>query len=225
MKVLIAEEQDGLAQMMKKLLEKNCFSVERVAKGEEVLAVLMNSWYEVIILDAVLPNMSGLEVLKCLREYKNTTPVLLLKSRADVEDRVEGLEHGADDYLALPFSKREFLARVKALARRNITYAATTLILGDLRLDCNSHQMFGKSESIRLSSKEYQLAELFLQHPHFIFSSEHLLQKIWGQETNRNVDVVWTHIGFLRKKLKKLRVNVSVRTVRGVGYYMVEDCV
>lgn len=225
MKVLIAEEQDEFAQMMKKILEKNCFSVDLVQKGEEALGALMNSRYDVIILDAILPEMNGLDVLKYLRECKNTTPVLLLKSRAGVEDKVEGLEAGADDYLPRPFSKREFLARVKALARRNTTYAATTLALGNLSLDCNSHEISGDSERIRLSSKEYQLAELFLQHPHFIFSTEHLLQKIWGQETVRSVDVVWTHIGFLRKKLKKLQVNVEIRTVRGVGYYMEEDCV
>lgn len=225
MKVLIVEKQDEFSKMMTKLLEKNCFFVEVVEKGEEALGILMNSRYDVIILDALLPEMSGLDVLKCLRECKNTTPVLLLKSQAGIEDKVEGLEAGADDYLPRPCSKREFLARVKALARRNTTYAATTLTFGNLQLDCNSHELFGESGSIRLSSKEYQLAELFLQHPHFIFSAEHLLQKIWGQETSRSVDVVWTHIGFLRKKLKNLQVNVEIRTVRGAGYYMEEDCV
>ncbi len=222
MKVLIAEEQDEFAEILKGLLEKNRFLVDTVHRGEDVFGAVLNSEYDVIVLNALLPEIDGIEILEQLRRLKITTPVLLFKSGADIEDRVSGLEAGADDYLSEPFSKREFLARVKALARRSTNYVGAELTLGNLKLDCNSYEISSEADTLRLNNKEYQLTELFMQHPHFIFSTEHLLQNVWGQETDNSADVVWTYIGFLRKKLKALRANVEIRTVRGAGYSMEE---
>ena len=222
MKVLIAEEQDQFAEILKGLLEKNRFLVDTVHRGEDVFGAVLNSEYDVIVLNALLPEIDGIEILEQLRRLKITTPVLLFKSGADIEDRVSGLEAGADDYLSEPFSKREFLARVKALARRSTNYVGAELTLGNLKLDCNSYEISSEADTLRLNNKEYQLTELFMQHPHFIFSTEHLLQNVWGQETDNSADVVWTYIGFLRKKLKALRANVEIRTVRGAGYSMEE---
>ena len=205
MKVLIAEEQDEFAEILKGLLEKNRFLVDTVHRGEDVFGAVLNSEYDVIVLNALLPEIDGIEILEQLRRLKITTPVLLFKSGADIEDRVSGLEAGADDYLSEPFSKREFLARVKALARRSTNYVGAELTLGNLKLDCNSYEISSEADTLRLNNKEYQLTELFMQHPHFIFSTEHLLQNVWGQETDNSADVVWTYIGFLRKKLKALR--------------------
>lgn len=222
MKVLIAEEQDEFAEILKGLLEKNRFLVDAVHRGEDVFGAVLNSEYDVIVLNALLPEIDGIEILEQLRRLKITTSVLLFKSGADIEDRVSGLEAGADDYLSEPFSKREFLARVKALARRSTNYVGAELTLGNLKLDCNSYEISSEADTLRLNNKEYQLTELFMQHPHFIFSTEHLLQNVWGQETDNSADVVWTYIGFLRKKLKALRANVEIRTVRGAGYSMEE---
>ena len=222
MKVLIAEEQDEFAEILKGLLEKNRFLVDTVHRGEDVFGAVLNSEYDVIVLNALLPEIDGIEILEQLRRLKITTPVLLFKSGADIEDRVSGLEAGADDYLSEPFSKREFLARVKALARRSTNYVGAELTLGNLKLDCNSYEISSEADTLRLNNKEYQLTELFMQHPHFIFSTEHLLQNVWGQETDNSADGVWTYIGFLRKKLKALRANVEIRTVRGAGYSMEE---
>lgn len=222
MKVLIAEEQDEFAEILKGLLEKNRFLVDTVHRGEDVFGAVLNSEYDVIVLNALLPEIDGIEILEQLRRLKITTPVLLFKSGADIEDRVSGLEAGADDYLSEPFSKREFLARVKALARRSTNYVGAELTLGNLKLDCNSYEISSEADTLRLNNKEYQLTELFMQHPHSIFSTEHLLQNVWGQETDNSADVVWTYIGFLRKKLKALRANVEIRTVRGAGYSMEE---
>ena len=223
MRILIAEAQDERARGLKKLLEKHHFLVDVVAKSEDVFGALLNSEYDVIVLNAALEECGGLEVLKQLRSGKTTTPVLLFKAGAGIEDRVEGLEAGADDYLPEPFSKREFLARVKALARRNPNYVGRELTFGDLRLDCNCYEISSGEKRIRLNHKEYQLTELFMQHPHFIFSTEHLLHNIWGQETENRGDVVWTYIGYLRKKLRMLRVNVEIKTVRGAGYSLEES--
>lgn len=222
MKVLIAEEQDERAQVLRKLLEKNHFFVDVVQQGEDVLGAVLNSNYDVIVLDEVLNEMSGIELLERLRRFKVTTPVLLFKAGACIDDRVLGLEAGADDYLSEPFSQREFLARVKALARRSTNYVGTELKFGNLRLDCNCYEISSEEDTLRLNNKEYQLTELFMQHPHFVFSAEHLLHNIWGQETDSRVDVVWTYIGFLRKKLRILGANVEIKTVRGAGYSLEE---
>lgn len=224
MKILIAEEQNEQAKGLKKLLEKNHFLVDVVPKGEDVFGAILNSEYDVIVLDAALAGMSGLEVLGQLRRLKIMTPVLLFKRGAGIDDRVSGLEAGADDYLPEPFSKREFLARVRALARRNPNYEGRELTFGNLRLDCNCYEISNGEERMRLNNKEYQLTELFMRHPHFIFSTEHLLHNIWGQETENRGDVVWTYIGYLRKKLRTLRADVEIRTVRGAGYSLEEWC-
>lgn len=147
---------------------------------------------------------------------------MMLTARAEIEDRVAGLEAGADDYLPKPFASREFVARVKALARRNGGYADSYLAFGDVALDCNRYELSCRGQSVRLNNKEFQLAELFLQHPHFVFSASHLMDKIWGQDCETGIDVVWTYIGFVRKKLRQIESGVEIRTVRGAGYSLEE---
>ena len=157
MKVLIAEDEDERARSLRKLLEKNHFLVDVVQQGEDVLGAVFNSNYDVIVLDEVLNGTRGIELLERLRTWKVTTPVLLFKAGACIDDRVSGLEAGADDYLSEPFSQREFLARVKALARRSTNYVGTELKFGNLRLDCNCYEISSEEETLRLNNKEYQL--------------------------------------------------------------------
>lgn len=223
MRVLIAEDEAGIAKALKVLLERSCFSVDMVFDGISAWDALRCTAYDVIVLDIMMPGMDGLSVLKKLREAGITTPVLLLTAKAEVEDRVSGLDAGADDYLPKPFASGELVARVKALSRRSRHYADPVRTLGNMALDCNSYEIAVGEKRIRLSNKEYQLMELFMRHPHSIFSTQHLMDVIWGEDSESGVDVVWTHIGFLRKKLRQSGASVEIRTARGAGYSLEES--
>ena len=199
-------------------MEKSKFSVDIVHTGTDAWSYIQAGPYEVIVLDIMMPGMSGLEVLAKLREKGIKTPVLMLTAKAEIEDRVAGLEAGADDYLPKPFATSELIARVKALGRRSEVYSDAVKKAGNLVLDSNKYEMRVGDKSVSLTNKEYQLMELFILHPGFVFSTEHLMEKIWGLDSESYIDVVWTHIGFVRKKLKSLDANVEIKTIRGAGY-------
>ena len=152
-----------------------------------------------------------------------TTPVLFLTAKGQLEDRVTGLNAGADDYLPKPFATSELIARVKALTRRSNAYAPVVLSIGKTRLNCNSYELSCGGKPIKLNNKEYQLIELFMRHPNQIFSTEHLMGKIWGLDSESEIAVVWTYIGFLRRKLKQLNADVEIKTVRGAGFTLEES--
>lgn len=218
MRVLIAEDERSTARALKVLLEKAKFSVDIVHNGKDAWDYIEAGSYDVIVLDIMMPGMSGLEVLSKIRCAHMSVPVLLLTAKAETEDRVAGLDAGADDYLPKPFASSELIARVKALSRRNATYVDTVKKIGNLSLDSNRFEIQAGSNAVRLSNKEYQLMELFVTHPGYVFSTEHLMERVWGYDTNSEIDVVWTHIGYIRKKLRSLNVNVEIRTIRGAGY-------
>ena len=222
MRVLIAEDEVATAKALKLLLERNKFSVDIVHDGNDAWAYISTSPYEVIVLDIMMPGMNGLEVLSRIRRNGITTPVLMLTAKSQVEDRVAGLDAGADDYLPKPFATAELIARVKALSRRNETYSDKFRKAGNVTLDCNRYELSVGDQSIRLNNKEFQLMELFFLHPGYVFSTEHLMERIWGLDSDSNIDVVWTYIGFARKKLRELNANVEIRTVRGAGYKLEE---
>lgn len=223
MRILIAEDEVQLAKGLKYLLEKNKFSVDIVHDGLEALEYFHNLEYDAIVLDIMMPGLNGIKVLETIRAEKSGVPVMMLTAKAEIEDRVTGLEAGADDYLPKPFSTREFIARVRALVRRNDGYTDNILSFGNIRLDCNRFELSVGMESVRLNNKEYQVLELFLRHPHYVFSSGHIMDKIWRQDSEAGMDVVWTYIGYVRKKLKLLGADVEIRTVRGAGYSMEEN--
>ena len=218
MKILIAEDEISTAKALKLILEKSKFSVDIVHNGNDAWSYIQAGPYEVIVLDIMMPGMNGLEVLAKIRENKIKTPVLMLTAKAELEDRVAGLDAGADDYLAKPFASSELIARVKALGRRSEVYSDSVKSLGNVSLDANRYEMRVGDRSVSLTNKEYQLLELFILHPGFVFSTEHLMEKIWGLDSESYIDVVWTHIGFVRKKLKSLDANVEIKTIRGAGY-------
>ena len=222
MRVLIAEDEFELAKGLKFLLEKNKFSVDVVHDGAAALECFGTGSYDVIVLDIMMPKVDGLKVLKTIRRTGSGVPILMLTAKGEVEDRVQGLEAGADDYLPKPFATREFIARVKALSRRNTAYAEAVLEFGDVRLDCNRYELACKTASVRLNNKEFQLMELFMRHPHFVFSTSHLMDKIWGQDSEADLNVVWTYVGFIRKRLKQVGGGVEIRTARGAGYSLEE---
>lgn len=218
MRILIAEDEVEIARALKVLLEKNKCAVDIVHNGREAWDYICQGSYEVIVLDIMMPEMDGLEVLRRARENHIATPVMLLTAKSEIEDRVAGLNAGADDYLPKPFAASEFIARVKALGRRSTSYTESLICLGNMTLDCNRFQLSAEDVSIRLNNKEFQLMELFMKHPKFVFSTEHIMEKIWEQDGTAGMDVVWTYIGFLRKKLKQLGASVEIKTIRGAGY-------
>lgn len=222
MRILIAEDEQTLAKALKFLLEKNKYTVDLVFNGADALAYGMETAYDAVILDIMMPQMNGLEVLRQLRRERSAVPVMMLTAKGEIEDRVLGLESGADDYLPKPFATQEFLARVKALTRRSAGYSGQVLTLGQTTLDCNCYELSSGAHTVRLNNKEYQLLELFFQHPRFVFSTKYLMEKIWGLDSQADVSVVWTYIGFIRKKLKEIGADVAIQTVRGAGYCLEE---
>ena len=223
MRVLIAEDEVATAKAIKLLLEKAKFSVDIVHNGDDAWDYVSAGSYEVVVLDIMMPGKSGIEVLSLMRKNHIATPVLMLTAKAEIEDKVAGLEAGADDYLPKPFSTRELIARIKALGRRSENYSDSLQRAGNLILDGNRYEMRVGDVGVSLTNKEYQLMELFILHPGYVFSSEHLMDKIWGYETESDIDVVWTHIGYIRKKLRSLHANVEIKTIRGAGYALEEN--
>lgn len=222
MRILIAEDEHATAKALKLLLEKAKNSVDVANNGIEAWEFLSVSTYDVVVLDIMMPGMSGIEVLEKIRKSNMSVPVMLLTAKSEIEDRVAGLEAGADDYLPKPFATSEFIARVKALGRRSDNYTELTKKLGNITLDSNRYMVSTETSSAELTNKEFQLLELFVSHPGFVFSTEHLMDKIWGMDSNSNIDVVWTHIGFVRKKLRSIDASVEIKTIRGAGYSMEE---
>lgn len=222
MRILIAEDEISIAKALKVMLEKNKYAVDIVGNGNEALAYIEQFSYDALVLDIMMPEMDGLTVLKQARKKGITTPALFLTAKGEVEDRVAGLDAGADDYLPKPFATAEFLARVRALTRRSDTYLASAISVGNTTLNCSQYLLSAGKQDVRLNNKEYQLMLLFMQHPRQVFSSEHLMEKVWGLDTEAGIDVIWTYIGFLRKKLKQIQANIEIRTIRGAGYALEE---
>lgn len=222
MRVLIAEDEEELAKGLKFLLEKNKFTVDIVCDGEEALDYFDCADYDVVVLDIMMPKVNGLEVLKQIRKTGSGVPILMLTAKAEIEDRVAGLEAGADDYLPKPFASKEFIARVKALSRRNAGYTDLCISFGKVQLDCNRYELRCETRMVRLNNKEFQLMELFMRNPHLVFSTAHLMDKIWGQDSEADMNVVWTYVGFIRRKLKQIEADIEIRTVRGAGYSLEE---
>ena len=218
MRILVAEDESSIARALKALLEKNKYTVDVVDNGTDALAYITSSPYDALVLDIMMPGMDGIQVLRAARTQGVATPALFLTAKSQVEDRVAGLDAGADDYLPKPFAFAEFLARVRALTRRSSTYVPSVLTVGNVSLDCSQYDLSTPEGCIRLSNKEYQLMELFMRHPRQVFSSDHLMERIWQADSDAEIDVIWTYIGFLRKKLKQLNANVEIKTIRGAGY-------
>ena len=222
MRVLIAEDEISTAKALKLLLEKANYSVDIVHNGIDAWDYIKAASYDVVVLDIMMPGMSGLDVLSNIRGEHMRVPVLLLTAKAEIEDRIAGLDAGADDYLPKPFATGELIARIKALGRRSENYTESTLKSGNVTLDGNRYEMSAGDESVKLTNKEYRLMELFMRHPGHVYSTEHLMDEVWGCETDSDIDVVWTHIGFVRKKLRAIKADVEIKTMRGAGYALEE---
>lgn len=222
MRVLIAEDEVSIAKALKIMLEKEKYTVDIVHDGQEAFEYITGAIYDVLVLDIMMPRMDGITLLRKIRKLGIATPTLFLTAKAEVEDRVTGLDAGADDYLPKPFATSEFLARVRALTRRSDVYTPALIKYGNVTLDCSRFVIVTDRGETRLNNKEFQLMELFIRHPGQIFSTEHLMDRIWGTDSAAETDVVWTYIGFLRRKLRELSANIEITTIRGAGYTLEE---
>ena len=218
MRILIADDEQGIAKALKVILEKNKFAVDAVFSGTDALDYIMSTPYDAIVLDIMMPGLDGLTVLKRARETGIKTPVMLLTAKSEISDRVAGLECGADDYLPKPFATAEFVARVRALTRRSESYTNSVITVGATQLDSGRYELRCGDKSAALSNKEYQLMELFMRSPRRVFSTEHIMELIWGFDAEAETDVIWTYISFLRKKLRQIDSDAEIKTIRGAGY-------
>lgn len=218
MKLLLAEDEIAMAEAVVDILTYHHYTVDAVHNGEDALHYARNQRYDGIILDIMMPKMDGLQVLTQLRREGNTVPVLLLTAKAEVEDRIQGLDAGADDYLPKPFVMGELLSRVRAMLRRRDTYIPDVLHLANLKLDQSRFALETPNGSCSLSRLEYQLMELFMSNPGITFSADSLLERVWGCDSDAEVGSVWVYISYLRKKLTALDADVEIRSKRGLGY-------
>ena len=218
MKLLLAEDEIAMSEAVVDILNYHKYSVDAVYDGEDALYYARSQSYDGIILDVMMPKLDGLSVLRQLRRDNNTTPVLLLTARAEVEDRIDGLDAGADDYLPKPFAMGELLARVRAMLRRRENYTPDVLRAGNVELDASRFLLSVGAGTLSLSRLEYQLMELFMRNPGITFPAEALLERVWGGNSDAEVGSVWVYISYLRKKLSALGANVEIRSKRGLGY-------
>ena len=221
MRILLAEDERSLARALVRILEKNNYAAEAVYNGEDALAYLENGNYDAAILDIMMPKMDGLTVLKKLRQQGNSIPVLMLTAKAEVDDKVLGLDSGANDYLTKPFDTRELLARLRAMTRRH-SAADSTLRIGNIALDRAAFTLYSPSGSFRLTSKEYQMMEMLMNDPRCLISTERFMEKIWGLDSDAEINVVWVYISYLRKKLSALNADIQIRSARNAGYSLEE---
>lgn len=213
----MAEDEKSLSKVLVKIFEKNNYSVDAVYDGEEALDFLEAGNYDAAVLDIMMPKMDGITVLKKVRAAGNQTPILMLTAKAEVDDKVLGLDSGANDYLAKPFDTKELLARVRCITRTRVE-TDTKLRFANLVLDRASYELSTAQGSFRLANKEYQLMELFMTNPHHIISVEHLMEKIWGFDSEAENNVVWVYISYLRKKLTALQAKAQIKATRNAGY-------
>ena len=218
MRILLAEDDRDLNNAVKTLLTRSGYQVDAVLDGEEALDYVRAEAYDGVILDWMMPRKDGVEALRQMRAEGIKTPCLLLTARDAVEDRVTGLDAGADDYLPKPFNGRELLARVRAMLRRREAFIPDVIQFEDLALDKGTGELRCGDRSVRLSGKTFQMMILFMENPHILFSVQQLMDKVWGWDAEAEVNVVWVNISQLRKKLKQMGSRVDIKATRGVGY-------
>lgn len=224
MKLLLAEDERELSKALCRVLSKNGYLVDAVYNGQEALDYLQSPTYDALILDIMMPVKDGLEVLKTLRSQNNKIPILLLTAKSSLDDKVQGLNLGADDYLTKPFATEELIARIRAVTRRKAVNQVTNkLTYKDLILDRTSFELIGKSSKVTLRNHEFQIIETLITNEDMYFSLDRLFEKIWGYDSDTEEAVVWVDISNIRKKLKKCGSNVTIKGKRNLGYRL-EEC-
>lgn len=223
MKLLLAEDEESLSRALVAILKHNHYNVDAVYDGEEALDYLTASHYDGIILDIMMPKKDGLEVLKFLRQRKDPTPVLLLTAKSEIDDKVLGLDAGANDYLTKPFDTKELLARIRAMTRSQTQHNTSVLSVGNITLDQTTCELSSPSGSFRLTNKEFQMLELLMCNPKQLISTERFMERIWGYDSDTDLSVVWVYISYLRKKLAALNSDIQIKATRNMGYSLEEQ--
>ena len=223
MRILVAEDEIDLAEALKMMLEMQKYSVEMVHDGEDALFYAESTPYDLILLDIMMPKKSGIEVVRELRSNGIHTPVLMLTAKSQLEDKVTGLEEGADDYLTKPFEGAELLARVKSLLRRPNVFVASVKTLGNVELNRDTFTMMTSKGQVLLNNKEFQLMEYFMMNSNQVLSTDLIMEKVWGLDSEAEINVVWVNISSLRKKLATIEADVTIKSARGLGYQLVVE--
>lgn len=221
MRLLLAEDEKELSDALVTVLKYNHYSVDAVYDGEAALEYLQAAEYDGVILDIMMPKMDGIQVLTRVRQSGNQVPILMLTAKAEVDDKVLGLDKGANDYLTKPFAMKELLARIRAMTRGR-EEADHTLRYGNITLDRATFELKGPGAVFRLANKEYQMMEMFLANPRQLISTDRFLEKIWGYDSEAEPQVVWVYISYLRKKLAAVQADVQIKAARNAGYSLEE---
>ncbi len=222
MRLLLAEDEKELSDALVAIFKHSNYSVDAVYNGEDALDYLETGIYDAAILDIMMPKKDGLTVLKEIRAKGNHVPIILLTAVSGVDNKVAGLDSGADDYLTKPFSTKELLARVRAITRRKEDITGSTLKFGDIALNRATYELSCGDKCIKLSNKDFQMMEMLLVSPGQIISTEQFMDKIWGYDSNAELNVVWVYISNLRKKLAQLGSRINIRVTRNLGYSLEE---
>lgn len=223
MRLLIAEDELDLAEALTVFFQKNHFSVDAVNDGADAYEYASAGEYDAIILDVMMPKMNGIDVLRRLRAEGIKTPVMMLTAKGMKDDRITGFNAGADDYLPKPFEPDELICRVRAMLRRSDNYRPSALEFGDVTLDPSTGLLACSGRSVRLSGREYQVMELFMRSPNIVFSADKIMERVWGWDSDAEINVIWMHISNLRKKLRSIGSKITIRAVRGLGYALEES--
>ena len=222
MRLLLAEDEAALSKALKAILERSHYSVDAVYDGQTALEYLESDNYDGVILDIMMPKADGITVLREIRNKGNRIPVLLLTAKSEVDDKVLGLDAGANDYLTKPFHSRELLARIRAMTRTQTAQTSSKLQMGNVTLDRATYELSTPSGSYRLANKEFQMMEMLISNPKNMLSTERLMEKIWGYDSEAEINVVWVYISYLRTKLTALHANIQIKAMRNVGYTLEE---
>lgn len=218
MRLLLAEDEKELATALAAILQHNQYSVDVVYNGKDALDYLDTDLYDAAILDIMMPITDGLTVVRELRKRGNSLPVLLLTAKSEIDDRVTGLDAGADDYLTKPFAAKELLARIRAITRRGQEATDTVLSFQNITLDRATFTLSSPTGQFRLGNKEFQLLEMLMVRPGQIISTERFMEKIWGYDSEAELNVIWVYLSYLRKKLTALGAKVHIKATRNLGY-------
>lgn len=222
MRLLLAEDEKELSHALVTVLKHNNYSVDAVYNGQDAYDYLMAGNYDGAILDIMMPKMDGITVLRNIRATGSSLPILMLTAKSEIDDRVAGLDSGADDYLTKPFSMKELLARIRAMTRRQSSTTDSILQFGNISLDRTTYTLSTPKDSLRLASKEYQMLEMLMANPGQLISVDQFMNKIWGFDSEAEQNVVWVYISYLRKKLAALEAQVQIKATRGLGYSLEE---
>lgn len=223
MRILLAEDEKELSNALVAILKHNNYSVDPVYDGADALDYGLSGNYDVIVLDIMMPKMDGIKVLEQLRQQGIHTPVLMLTAKTEVEDRILGLDKGADDYLSKPFAMGELLARIRAMGRRKSEFTPNLIEVGNISLNKENYELSNGQSMLRLGNKEFQMMEMLMVNPKRLISTEQFMERIWGYDAEAEINVVWVYISYLRKKLASLNANVKIKAVRSVGYTLEES--